>query len=506
MVSRFLAFLAALFSVQGAILADSEMVRGIRFHPRAEFPERMVGGVFEGTDGDPVTGIYETIYTITSNPPQGWSKVDVSLGNYRYLRYRGPDGSYGNVAEIEFYSYGVKLTGTGFGTPASWNNRGNTFSKAFDGDVSTFFDGPVPNGVYVGVDTGTPPPGAHFLTVERGSGDGFYLPGTMVTVSADPPPAGHQKFQQWLGDTAILSNPFLPTTTAIMPSMSVGITALYSPYDKVRFYPRPGYAGRMVGGVFEGTDGDPVTGPYTTLYTITTNPPEGWSEAEVIFYGGSFIWRYLRYRAPNGSHGNVAEIEFHHHELLLTGTPFGTPSNSGNTFDKALDANVNTFFDAPNADGNYVGIDRALPPEKIRYYPRSGFNDRMVGGIFEGTNGDPVTGPYTTIHTVTSNPPLAWNEVSVSLGDYRYLRYRGPSGSYGNVAEIEFYRDGVKVPGAGFGTPGSWSNGGNTLDKALDANVNTFSMPRTLTETTLALIERHQIRSDIIRDRGLMIE
>jgi hypothetical protein len=98
----------------------------------------------------------------------------------------------------------------------------------------------------------------------------------------------------------------------------------------------------------------------------------------------------------------------------------------------------------------------------------------MVGGVFEGTNGDPVNGPYTTIYTVTNNPPLAWTEVSVSLGDYRYLRYRGPSGSYGNVAEIEFYRAGVKVPGAGFGTPGSWSNGGNTFEKALDVDTNTF--------------------------------
>ncbi|HEY5811366.1 MAG TPA: hypothetical protein VIT23_01785 [Terrimicrobiaceae bacterium] len=97
----------------------------------------------------------------------------------------------------------------------------------------------------------------------------------------------------------------------------------------------------------------------------------------------------------------------------------------------------------------------------------------MIGGIFEGTNGDPVTGPYTMIHTVTSYPPLAWNEVRVILGDYRYLRYRGPSGSYGNVAEIEFYRAGVKVSGAGFGTPGSWSTAGNTFEKALDGNVNT---------------------------------
>ena len=98
----------------------------------------------------------------------------------------------------------------------------------------------------------------------------------------------------------------------------------------------------------------------------------------------------------------------------------------------------------------------------------------MVGGIFEGTNGDPVDGPYVTIYTISSSPLLAWNEVSSDLKDYRYLRYRGPDDSFGNVAEIEFYRDGVKLTGAGFGTPGSWNNGGSTFDKALDGNTDTF--------------------------------
>jgi hypothetical protein len=99
----------------------------------------------------------------------------------------------------------------------------------------------------------------------------------------------------------------------------------------------------------------------------------------------------------------------------------------------------------------------------------------MVGGVFEGTNGDPVNGPYETIYTVTSEPPaLGWSIADgVDLKDYRYLRYRGPNGSYGNVAEIAFYRDGVKLTGTGFGTPGSWNNQGNTLDKALDGNLST---------------------------------
>jgi formylglycine-generating enzyme required for sulfatase activity len=330
-------------------------------------------------------------------------------------------------------------------------------------------------------------PGTYILTVGSGSGDGTYATGTLVTVSADPPPAG-QQFAGWIGDKAILSNPFIATTKAIIPSMNVAISATYSsegPSDKIRFYPRSGYTNRMVGGIFEGTNEDPVTGPYRTIYTVTSNPPEGWSEAKVSLADDRFSdpreYRYLRYCGPNGSFGNVAEVEFYRNGVKLTGTGFGTPgswNNSGATFDKALDGDVSTHFDAPTDSGAYAGIDTGtIGPvlgDKVRYYPRSGYTDRMVGGTFEGTNGDPVTGPYTTIHTIMSNPPLGWTEVSVSLGSYRYLRYRGPNNSLGNVAEIEFYRNGVKLTGTGFGTPGSWNNSGATFDKALDGSVATY--------------------------------
>lgn len=118
-----------------------------------------------------------------------------------------------------------------------------------------------------------------------------------------------------------------------------------------------------------------------------------------------------------------------------------------------------------------------LAPDKLRYYPRASFENRMLGGIFEGTNGDPVSGTYTVIHTVASTPPLAWSEVEVPLGGFRYLRYRGPNGSYCNVAEIEFYRNGAKISGVGFGTAGTYG-GGNTFHKALDGDVNTrFDAP-----------------------------
>jgi hypothetical protein len=79
----------------------------------------------------------------------------VTFGNsviYRYLRYLSPAGSAGNVSEIEFYAGDKKLTGKGLGTPGSWDNGGNTFDKALDGDTATFFGGPDATGNHVGIE------------------------------------------------------------------------------------------------------------------------------------------------------------------------------------------------------------------------------------------------------------------------------------------------------------------------------------------------------------------
>jgi len=74
--------------------------------------------------------------------------------------------------------------------------------------------------------TEAPAPGTHTLKVNNGRGSGRHAAGTMVTVTADAPPAG-QQFEGWTGDIQILANPAVPTTTATMPSIEVTITATY---------------------------------------------------------------------------------------------------------------------------------------------------------------------------------------------------------------------------------------------------------------------------------------
>ena len=90
---------------------------------------------------DAITGEYTPLYTIPSGPINGWNQATVDLGDYRHYRLAMPNGSYGNIAELELYRGETqRITGTTFGTPGSWESSGNTYHKAFDGDMATFFD------------------------------------------------------------------------------------------------------------------------------------------------------------------------------------------------------------------------------------------------------------------------------------------------------------------------------------------------------------------------------
>jgi YVTN family beta-propeller protein len=76
---------------------------------------------------------------------------------------------------------------------------------------------------------------------------------------------------------------------------------------RIRYYPRASEPGRMVGGKFQGSNTSSSTG-YVDLYTIPGQPTVAWQEVNLT---GTTAYRYLRYLAPNGGYGNVAEIEFY---------------------------------------------------------------------------------------------------------------------------------------------------------------------------------------------------
>jgi hypothetical protein len=134
----------------------------------------------------------------------------------------------------------------------------------------------------------------------------------------------------------------------------------------------------------------------------------------------------------------------------VSGATFGSapPYTSGFEFDKASDGNIATYFDYSQANGGYTGID--LSPQnvakivKIRFYPRVGYEGRMNGGKFQGSNTSSSAG-YVDLATIATTPASAqWTELTVTdQNTYRYLRYLGPAGSFCNIAEMEFYKESV---------------------------------------------------------------
>ncbi|QYR21026.1 hypothetical protein KZ483_25395 [Paenibacillus sp. sptzw28] len=83
---------------------NEAVITQIRFYPRESFASRMAGGKFQGSNEGPGTGFVD-LYTIPSTPPVGWNEVTIAdTTAYRYLRYVSPNGGYGNVAEVEFYT------------------------------------------------------------------------------------------------------------------------------------------------------------------------------------------------------------------------------------------------------------------------------------------------------------------------------------------------------------------------------------------------------------------
>ncbi|MDE6534052.1 MAG: hypothetical protein K2M27_11050 [Muribaculaceae bacterium] len=120
--------------------------------------DRMIGGIIEASD-DP--GFYnsETLYKITKSPVRKINRVNINSSKpYRYVRYRGADSTYCNIAELEIYSgdnNNIALGKRTFGTPGDRDgDRKHEYTNVFDGNLDTSFDYMLPSGGWSAVDLG----------------------------------------------------------------------------------------------------------------------------------------------------------------------------------------------------------------------------------------------------------------------------------------------------------------------------------------------------------------
>ena len=331
----------------GLDLGSAKQISKVRYYPRASWAGRMVGGKFQGSNDQ---SSWTDLATITTTPPYAYSELAVSnTSAFRYVRYLSPAGGYGNVAEVEFYGSGAVTSNANPNAPSNLSpangatNQSLTptlsasaFSDPDAGDtqaagqwlIKRFSDGAI---VF---DSGTDtinknsrvvPAGAlangtlynwqvryqdnHGAWSSYSAASSFTtlaatgstkLSGTIIGTAGSFAGSGNTR------DKALDGNTSTYFDASIADGVWVGLDlGTAKPIGKVRFYPRSGQTGRMVGGKFQGSND---LNSWTDLATISSLPSLSWSELSV---SNTTAYRYVRYLSPAGGWGNVAEVEFY---------------------------------------------------------------------------------------------------------------------------------------------------------------------------------------------------
>jgi len=112
-----------------------------------------------------------------------------------------------------------------------------------------------------------------------------------------------------------------------------------------------------------------------------------------------------------------------------------------------------------------------------RKYPwkGGGLDGRMNEGKFQGAN-NPDFSDAVTLYTFKGNTePIFYNLPVNCSKKFTYARYCGANGTNSTLSELMFLNEkGTEIQGEPIGTPGSYMNAGNTLEKAFDKDILTF--------------------------------
>lgn len=126
-------------------------VSAVRFMPASGKAATMKGGRFTGSNMSATNG-FEEIATIREEPGEGWNELPVENAElYRWIKYEGPQGSHGQIAELRFLHEDRALSGEPFGTAGPGTEPWNA---AFDDNPQTAYSGDDPDDQYAGIDLG----------------------------------------------------------------------------------------------------------------------------------------------------------------------------------------------------------------------------------------------------------------------------------------------------------------------------------------------------------------
>ncbi len=102
----------------------SNTISQVRYCPRSGWASRMVGGKFQGANAADFSGAID-LFTLAAAPAEAiMTAQPITVTNaFRYVRYLGPDPSWCNVAEVEFYAPGPPVPPPVFGVYRElWTN------------------------------------------------------------------------------------------------------------------------------------------------------------------------------------------------------------------------------------------------------------------------------------------------------------------------------------------------------------------------------------------------
>lgn len=317
-------------------------VTRIRYFPRAGLPQRMTGAIIQGSDAPDFRNRVVNLHEITTTPPAGWSEVTTinSPNGFRYLRILLANGSYNNVAELELYGDNVTQDPAAPAAPTAltsaavagfsdtqidlnWTDQSNNESaflierKISAGGVWDEIAAVGPNTTTfrnVGLEAGTSyyyrvSAFNHFAGATSSASSNEVSRTTTGAVSS--PILNGQAIIGNLGNSAFDGNTGTWPDTSLTggwAGLDLG-AGVFKQVTKIRYFPRPSWAGRMVGAKFEGSDSPTFSNRVFTLHVVNSQPPAGWTAITTIDSSRGF--RYLRILMADGSYNNVSEVEFY---------------------------------------------------------------------------------------------------------------------------------------------------------------------------------------------------
>jgi len=250
-------------SFVGFDFGSAHNLSSLTFTPRKGYEYRMKGGRFEVSNESPHSG-YEVVHTIEATPSSSGATISLNLAEaYRYVRYVAPTNSYGNIAAFYVATEPVA-------------------------EDSTSEPGPV--------EATEPEP-----TIRYPDGYREAVVGSRLVFGLDPAWRSGREFENAFDGDASTYYDFKYGDRDSFVGVDKGEAIVPT---EIRFDARTWYTRRMVGGTFQGSNKSSVSG-YETLHEVSKDPG---SSEQVVKLEGTTAYRYYRFLAPAGSHGNIAEF------------------------------------------------------------------------------------------------------------------------------------------------------------------------------------------------------